>query len=52
MQWSQSTERWQILLAGKHCIENSLHRLFLGSFHDEDAKRFRVLRMANFALEL
>ena len=50
MQWSQSIG-WQILLPGKHCLENSLHRLHLGSFRDGDAKRFRVLRMTDFVLE-
>ena len=52
MQWSQSIERWQILLPGKHCLENYLHRLHLGSFRDGDAKRFKLLRMIDLVLEL
>ena len=43
---------WQILLPGKHCLENSLHRLHLGSFRDGDAKRFKLLRMIDLVLEL
>ena len=52
MQWSQSIERWQILLPVKHSLENSLHRLHLGSFRDGDAKRFKLLRMIDLVLEL